>query len=43
MTEAPKCARCAGWGFEPDKSPLTHCPACNGTGKPAKQRELIDG
>lgn len=41
---APKCGRCDGWGFEPDRNPIANCKQCAGTGRPrAKQKELIDG
>jgi len=40
---APKCSRCRGWCIELDRPTLAICGQCGGTGKPAKQQELIDG
>ena len=38
----PRCAPCKGWGFVPEVTPMRTCPACGGSGRPARQKELTD-
>ncbi|MFN3387470.1 MAG: hypothetical protein ACK40O_00950 [Allosphingosinicella sp.] len=40
---APKCRACDGWAFERGVTPMKACTACGGTGRPSKQKDMIDG